>query len=326
MLPEIELSRTTNESNTANVEKYITWGNQLLTHKEDLPFGAWLPTIKKEYGQDKIRTIQIAMKLAKSDIPTSLYPLGVKGILDHLKDIKGKTKGKKILKQHTSRKNPNKQFIESHFIQLSNSFLEGDLTPCLTVTGPDYNRHVNALFNSIANHVYIVENSNSVFRRICNWAKLCPYHKANKVSLLNVDINKIFIPDCRYIDLDLMANIFELAPAITKHVANQKLTCDNNSIKCFTFTASTRNDGGPEIRFEKFKDLINNVFDASLTGFQGDDLFGDGIQFKSLEVGERKYCKRHLPLFKDMGRIINMGVIGYADEGTPMMSVLIIYK
>jgi hypothetical protein len=216
------------------------------------------------------------------------------------------------------RDNPNKQFVESYFLNIIKNHLDKDLINCLTITGPDYNRHVGKLFSHIANHITICEKSRYVFNVIYKKASICPFYLNNQVSLINDDIANINKDNCYYIDLDLMATIKNIKSCILKQINNQKQTCNKNKLKFLSFTSSMRKDGGEKNRIKILKELLFDGFELEI------ESLGDLVK-----VGDssKKYgfCGQYLPKIKRNRKVKDLVILEYKDY-SPMLSVLIVYR
>jgi hypothetical protein len=221
------------------------------------------------------------------------------------------------------RNNPNKQFIEEYFIDIVKKYFKKKKIRCFTVTGPDYYRHVNKLFDTIANEVIVCELESDVFNIIYNKAQVCPYYLNNKVSLLNCNIDNIAPSNCYYIDLDLMASITTVYDSIIKQIKNQSYAC-GDTLKFITFTYSTRSDGGSKKRLRLLKKLLYEGFKTKVESFEGGDDFGTGVEMFNPSQ-DLKYCLKHSPHIIDYGRIVDIDIFTYSDD-YPMMSLLITYK
>lgn len=229
-----------------------------------------------------------------------------------------------------NRDNKNKVIVERFFFETVKQYLNNEKVRCLAITGPDYNRHVQGLFSTIADEVFIVEIDNEVFRTIFNKAQICPNYLSNKVKLINTDINDVIINNCRYIDLDLMSSTASIFPIVHEQVKLQKYFVNFNELKFLTFTACNRKDGGPNDRLIALERLLHFSFQAKLKGFQGksDDCFGEPIVFNkegNNEDKNLKHCYKRIPIFSDYGCIVDIHVFTYQDT-SPMISVLAVYK
>lgn len=222
------------------------------------------------------------------------------------------------------RNNPHKQFVEDYFLKAIEKNLNGKSIPCFTLTGPDYYRHMQKLFNTIANTVVVAEIKKDVFDTIYNKAKVCPHNINNKVSLLNCNIDDVTATNCYFMDLDLMSNIVTIYNTVLKQIKIQSDSCNNNKLKYLSFTASRRNDKGENNRLKKLTKLLYEGFEARLDGFHGGPGFGEGIKVAQSSKQLRS-CKQHIPDITHYGRIKELHVFTYQDCG-PMMSFLITYK
>lgn len=233
----------------------------------------------------------------------------------------------KIINNFTqSRINPNKNFVENHFLITVKQYTYGQKISCLSVTGPDYNRHIEKLFSTIAKKVYVVEGKKGVFQKIYNEALICPNYINGNVDLIKADLLDVIIPDCQYVDLDLMGSLEGQINIIIWYMSTQLLYFLPETIKFLTFTVSTRNDGGPSERFEILQTIFQNAgLNAELEGFYGDELFGNKIPMGSQEHTGLKFCYKHIPVISNYGRIIDAQVFTYQDT-SPMLSVLFVYK
>jgi len=222
------------------------------------------------------------------------------------------------------RENPNKQFVEDYFLKAIKKNLNGKSIPCFTLTGPDYNRHMKKLFNTIANTVVVAEVKKDVFDTIYNKAKICPHNIKNKVSLLNCNIDDVTATNCYFMDIDLMGNIVTIYNTVLNQIKIQSDSCNNNKLKHLSFTASRRNDKGENNRLKKLTKLLYEGFEARLDGFHGGAGFGEGIKVVQHST-QLRTCKQHIPDITHYGRIKDLHVFTYQDGG-PMMSLLITYK
>ena len=224
----------------------------------------------------------------------------------------------KIIESFThERDNPNKCYVESYFLNIVKHYIQ-DPIDCMTVTGPDYNRHVNNLFSTIAKKITVVEHKHKVFNEIFNQACACPKYLNGDVDLVKKDVTN-YISDSQYIDLDLMGSLQSLIDIISNHFRNQIYLHDQDVYKFLTFTASIRSDGGPENRLNLLKHVFANTgLNAVLDGFHGE---GEPVR----DSCQLKFCLKHLPDISDNGRLIDSHIFTYQDT-TPMLSVLIIYK
>lgn len=238
-----------------------------------------------------------------------------------IKTVKDDTsKSKSILSSFTEdRNNPNKQFVEDYFLDKVKEHIGSKKVDCFAVTGPDYNRHINKLFNSIAKEVVVCELEADVFNTIYRKAQACPYYLDNKVSLINCDVDKIIPSDCHYIDLDLMASITFVYDSILKQIKPQR-----DTLKFITFTCSTRKDGGSKNRLQIFKNLLHTGFETKLENFEGGhNDFGIGVEVFNPSQ-HLNYCLKHNPYITNYGRIKDIDIFTYSDN-YPMLSVLIAY-
>jgi hypothetical protein len=235
--------------------------------------------------------------------------------------------GSKIINSFTqTRKNPNKCLVESHIYETVLKYANGQKLNCLVISGPDYQRHIKKLFSTIAEKVYIIEKDKTVFRKIFNKANICPYYIDNKVDIICTDLNDIILPDCQYLDLDLMGSIKSCQEVITKHINNQLHFLSPDKMKFLTFTVSMRNDGGEKERFKTLQSIFSDSdLKSNLFKFKGDDIFGDKIKLGERDPQFKDYCFKLIPIFKELGRIVDTQVLTYQDT-TAMMSVLITYK
>jgi len=234
----------------------------------------------------------------------------------------------KIVNSFTqTRKNPNKEFVESHFLTTVKQYIyHGHKIDCLSVTGPDYDRHIEKLFATIANKVCIVERKKGVFKEIFNKASICPNYIAGNVDLIKADLMDVIVPGCQYVDLDLMCSLQGQTRIISRYISTQLHYFLPDTIKFLTFTASIRNDGGPAKRFKVLQDIfLNSGLNALLHGFQGDGEFGDKIPMGNHKHSQLKFCYKHVPIMANPGRIIDTQVFTYQDT-TPMLSILFVYK
>jgi hypothetical protein len=222
------------------------------------------------------------------------------------------------------RENPNKQFIEDYFLKAIKQNLGGNSIPCFTLTGPDYNRHMTKLFNTIASKVTVAEIDKGVFDTIYNKAKICPYYLKDKVSLLNCNIDDVSATNCYFMDLDLMGNIVTIYNTVLKQIKIQSDSCNNNKLKYISFTASRRKDGGKKNRVKKLSKLLYEGFGTQLDGFRGGEGFGTGTEVFHPSK-QLRTCKKHIPNITHYGRIKKIHVFTYQDRA-PMMSLLIAYK
>jgi len=225
-----------------------------------------------------------------------------------------------------ARENPNKQYVESFFIGTVAHYLNNEKVSCLTLTGPDYNRHITKLFNSFAEEVFIVENMNGVFEEIMSKAKTCPYYMKNQVKLLNCNLEDVFVKGCKYIDLDFMVGMKKVLTIIKNYVEMQTYTIGTDSIKFITFTTSNRNDGGDIERLVVLKQLMKECFNATISGFHGGEGLGDQIPLQGTHADTLKYCHKRIPIIIERGTIVDMQVITYSDSNHPMLSILVLYK
>ena len=247
-----------------------------------------------------------------------------------LKDIKMRKKATKIQKKESYyeekiitafnpkvRENPNKRFIESFFLKIAMNYIPK--SRCLVITGPDYQRHMTNLFDTIASEVYVCEIAKRVFKKILKQVYKCPYYKAGKVKLINCPVQEIMISRCRYIDLDLMGTIKTIGGIISNKLIFQSNTV--SGLKAFSFTAGVRKDGRSEERFIHLYQILKSYLGAELLGFDGVlSGFGKGFKLDGLQAG-----RKHIPNFKDSGKIIDSHFFIYRDD-TPMLTCLIIYK
>lgn len=233
------------------------------------------------------------------------------------------SKATKIIKNCSPDKEThNKEYVEAFFLSSLSKYISN--ARCLIVCGPDYHRHMNILFNSIAKEVFIAEIEENVYDEIVDSALACQYYKAGKVSLFNCSIGDILLSNSAYIDIDLMATIGESLNFVQKHLDHQMESMQG--IKALTFTVSVRNGGDKLERFNVLKDLLNQYLGASLVGFDGIlNGFSDGVQLSGALVGDKKHCLKHIPNFTDSGRILEMHLFNYSDN-CPMVSVLLIYQ
>ena len=235
-------------------------------------------------------------------------------------------KSKDIINSFTEeRDNPNKSFLESHILDIVKSYIQTPIN-CMAVTGPDYNRHVDKLFTTIAKKLTIVEYNHGIFKEIVNKASVCPrYLYDNSIDLIKADAANVILPDCLYVDLDLMESLQGIQDIVSHHISYQHYFSRHDINKFITFTASTRNDGGPEKRFEILQNIfLNTGLNIELDGFEGKDLFGDTIPMtKSKET--LMYCLKHKPIISSPGRMVDCHIFTYQDT-TPMITVLIIYQ
>ena len=229
----------------------------------------------------------------------------------------GKISSKIIESFKHERENPNKCYVESYFLNIVKHYIQ-DPIDCMTVTGPDYTRHINNLFSTIAKKITVVEHKHKVFNEIFNQACACPKYLHGDVDLVKKDVTK-YISNSQYIDLDLMGSLQSLVDVIYNHFRNQLYLNDQDVYKFLTFTASIRSDGGPEKRLDILKHIfLNTGLNAVLDGFHGE---GEPVQ-NSYQL---KFCLKHLPDISDNGRLIDSHIFTYQDT-TPMLSVLIVYK
>ena len=112
---------------------------------------------------------------------------------------------------------------------------------------------------------------------------------------------------------------------ITRYILTQ-LYFLPESIKFLTFTVSTRNDGGPLERFKILQTVFQDTgLNAKLEGFRGNELFGNKFPMGSQEHTNLKFCYKHIPVFSNYGRIIDIQFFTYQDT-SPMLSILFVYK
>lgn len=222
------------------------------------------------------------------------------------------------------RDNLNKQFIEEYFIEKVQNHLDGNSINCFAITGPDYNRHVTKLFSTIANKVMICELKPDVFDIIYRKAQICPYYIDNKVSVLNCDVDDVSPINYHYIDVDLMRSLDNISKSVLRQIRQQDYSCDKNSFKFITFTASIRHDGGVDNRLTILKNLLYKGFELKLDSFQNGEGFGTGIEVFN-PSRKKNSCLLHISNIKEFGRVKDLYVFTYQD-GSPMMSVLVIYK
>lgn len=237
----------------------------------------------------------------------------------------GKLSSKIIESFEENRNNPNKRFVESHFLTIIRQYLCHQKVNCLTVTGPDYNRHMKSLFSTIADKVYVVENKKEVFKTIFNKAIICPNYINGNVRLVNSDIEDVIIHNCRYVDVDLMCSIQNISKIVIGQVNNQSLFFSNDELKFISFTSSERGDGGIHGRIGSLKNILLSAFDCELLGFQAINGNTIGIDMGPKKRTQLSMCQKHLHLIKRHGRVVDLQVMSYQDT-TPMLSVLIVYK
>ena len=276
--------------------------------------------------------------LANKDITEEEWDLFVQ---DHIKWYTGKksTKSKRKKKSVSSnvgmksikiinrftKLGLNKDFVENHFLTTVKQYIHGQKISCLSVTGPDYNRHIENLFSTVADKVYVVEREKGVFQKIYSEALICPNYINGNVNLIKADLADIIIPDCQYIDLDLMGSIKGEVNIITRCILTQ-LYFLPDSIKFLTFTVSTRNDGGPSERFKVLQTIFQDSgLNSELEGFHGGKLFGNKIPMGSQEHTQLKFCYKRIPIISNYGCVIDVQVFTYQDT-TPMLSILFVYK
>jgi hypothetical protein len=234
-------------------------------------------------------------------------------------------KSKKIIESFDEhRDNKNKQFVENFFIDRIQENLGGQLIKCFTITGPDYHRHINKLFEKIAEKVIVCEINPHVFNVIYRKALTCPYYLDNRVSLLNCDLDDIDSFNCSYVDLDLMITISNIYNSVLRQIKNQEYSCNETNLKSISFTASIRCDGGEIKRLELLKDLLYEAFELELEGFLGGTGFGKGYEVNG-KSEKLNFCHKHIPIINKYGSAKNVYVFTYQDH-TPMISVLVVYK
>jgi len=223
-----------------------------------------------------------------------------------------------------TRENPNKQFVESFFINRVAQYLGDEKVRCLALTGPDYFRHVNKLFNTFTDELFIVENDNGVFNQILERAKDCPHYAANRVKLLNCNLEDVVIRSCRYIDLDFMCGLKSTYQTINSYVRTQTFTAGKDITKFITFTSSNRNDGGEDERLRVLKQLLYEAFAIKIERFNGGA--GLGGKFPLTKAHKLHYCHQRNPIIIDYGTVIDIQIITYSDSNHPMLSVLVVYQ
>lgn len=220
-----------------------------------------------------------------------------------------------------TRDNPRKQFVEEFFLGIIKNYSNEKMN-CLVVTGPDYNRHIRKLFSTIAKKVFVVEREPDVFNKISNKANICPNHINNNVPLINCDLDEIIIPNCIYMDLDLMGSLVNTRRTISSQIRKQLNFTLKDKVKFVSFTSCIRHDGGFDKRFDCLRSVLISSFGSDLTSMQGN---WDYINMGNFEPLKLKFCRKHIPIFSTYGSIIDIQVITYQDT-SPMMSVLVVYK
>lgn len=241
--------------------------------------------------------------------------LGVRGNSDFEDKINDKFDPEK-------RKNHNKRFVEDFFLKIATNYISQ--TRCLVITGPDYDRHITKLFDTIANEVYVCEYAPGIMRQIEDTASTCPHFQQGQIKFLNCPVQDIMVDKCQYIDLDLMATLINVRSVIAKHIKLQSFVVEG--IKVIIFSAGVRNDGQGLVRFKILHDLLSTSLNAKLMGFDGIPCgFGKGVILDGIKTGSGINCTKHVPNFKDSGRIIDFQYFNYADD-CPMITAIIVYK
>lgn len=214
----------------------------------------------------------------------------------------------------TKRVNPNKQMIESYFIDIVKSHLRDKKISCFSITGPDYKRHVNKLFDSFAINLHILDNSYEVTSKLLEISKNCPHMKDGNVTITMGDAEKIIF-GCQYIDLDLLSGISYVAPIVKSYANAQKR---NPERKYLTFTFSQRNDGGEENRFKLLKNLIKETFNCDIEGY-------DSCQSPHASTSQSIFCREVKFKIMNYGDVYSLNGFSYSDKHGPMMSILVVY-
>lgn len=321
-----------NQANEEYVANFIKFGKKLLNQKKKAAWGKWKPFLTDTYGESNIRNCQNAMFLARQKITAKDHKLGIHGLLEKFRDkklnrtrpkpIKMKAASKKFIKKFKFRSNPNKQIIEDIFLNAIGMYIQSP--KCLTLSGPDYKRHVDKLIEIGASEIFIVEKNQDIFRSLLTLAYRCEHHQAGKVNLLNCDVGNVVINNCHYIDLDLMATIQKITPIIENHLTYQ--SCMVDGIKALSFTSSLRRSGNSKERFKSIQKLLAEHLDCNLTGFDGTTgSFGEGISLPGSKTGLGSYCVKHIPTYEDPGRVVELHMFIYSDT-SPMITMLVIYK
>jgi hypothetical protein len=220
------------------------------------------------------------------------------------------------------RNNTNKKFVEEYFLNEIKKHLGGNKIDCFIISGPDYNRHVIKLFDTIANHVIICEKNQNVFSVIYKKAQICPYYINQKVSLINSDIKDVFPSNCLFVDLDLMSSLQTIEQLILNTIRYQDYNYSSN-VKFISFTTSIRNDGGFPKRNDLLKSILNKGFNIVFDE-RNVDIFNAKIPMSDKStIGN--FCIKHTPQIKDFGRAVDISIFTYEDT-SPMLSVLISYR
>jgi len=204
-------------------------------------------------------------------------------------------------------------------------YLEGDV---LVFSGPNVKKHVAAT-KSITKGVHklhLIDNDPLVFK-----------HILSKINNLDSNVNLIFsnVMDIRinaqFQDLDFCSSWIgkdedEDDPSEITSVRIMEQAEKGYPVSALSFTFSKR--GMNNIDTVKAINNIIHTLGASIKSFDGvNRSYGRGYEvMKQVKSeGNLKYGKKHIPIFRLKGRIIELDFYTYRDTGH-MMTCLIIYK
>lgn len=217
----------------------------------------------------------------------------------------------------------NKRYIESIFINQIKCYIP-DNCSVISLTGPDYERHIEMFFNSFASEVTFVEFRPKIFDVILDKAKKCKYFKKGKVNLFLGDITKAGNYEATYQDLDFCQSFQTILPILKQRLQAQ-LQNSKENISATSFTFSCRHGKKGNTLSNDFASLMRESLGCIITGFDG-VVGGCGSGTKLLLKSQLKnYCNQHIPIITHPGRVISLNVFGYCDSSS-MISCLIIYK
>jgi hypothetical protein len=237
---------------------------------------------------------------------------------------------------------PNKDIIENYVINMGRQYFQENKVTCLTVVGQRYQKHINRLFASFAQSVYVFENDPKTLKSIREKMVHCPYSTEGRVTVVPLDASEITILDCPFIDLDIEGTFPNVTTTIQKHALAQKAShIDSPKIFAFTFASRGGRYGSSAINYQGLKDILS-CFDVELIGFNGSiGNFGKKVNKSGgkkmpgavIKHGntdkEIRNCMKHdvncKPMSKDI-TIFDIVYFTYNDSQGPMGHMTISYS